>query len=393
MNDAHGHAVGDQVLLAAAEAMRGRTRPTDYVARVGGDEFAIVLHNIAEPEIVRRISEDLIDAIGRPVGVDGAQATVGASVGAAFGPPGRVDADRLLANADLAMVQAKAAGGKAVSFFSDAVRSEIEQRDAVAKELRDALARGEIVPFFQPQVDYLARRVVGLEALVRWRHPERGVLAPGAFLQIAVDSGLGDALVVVDRAIEAMAVWRRDGCDAPHVALNVAARQLRDAAFVDALQRKTAAAGLSPNDIAVEVLESVMLGGANDPAVANVRLLGARGYAIELDDFGTGYASISNLRKFKVDRIKIDRSLIAGLDQDPAQATMARALIDLARTLGVACLAEGVETEAEADALAALGCAQIQGYLIAKPMSFEDATAWLQDYGAAAAPAPMRAAR
>ena len=368
------------MLQTVATAMRGHVRAGDFIARVGGDEFVIVLGAVDDSVDVAEIARRLIASISRPIPFGDGAAQIGASVGIAFAVDAEGDPQRLLTNADIALYEAKAAGRGQYCFYSEGTRHEIERRTALAQDLRAGVGRGEFAGFFQPQVDDASGKLIGFEALVRWHHPARGVVTPGEFLNIAFENGLSDALstIMIEAALEALGRWRGEGLEAPRVSVNLAARQLRDRRFVGRLQALVVGAGFEPADIALEVVESVLLHDAADPAIANVAALQELGFPIELDDFGTGHASISNLKKFKVDRIKIDRGFVAGIQDDPEQETIVKALIDLARNLGIGCLAEGVETGAERSKLLALGCSLFQGYGIAPPMPLDEATEWLR---------------
>ena len=255
---------------------------------------------------------------------------------------------------------------------------------ALLKDLRCGLDNGEITAFFQPQVDGVTGEVIGFEALARWRHPERGMLDPGVFITLAFEHGLGDRLTerIVSDAIAALLEWRARGLPAPSVSVNFSAKQLRDGGLVEYLDDTLFAAALEPEDIAIEVLESVLFSDGVDPALNTIAQLQKRGYKIELDDFGTGHASISNLRRFKVDGIKLDKDFVAGVDQDAEQEVILRTMIDLCRNLDIVCLAEGVETEAEKNKLISLGCSRFQGYGVARPMPQDAVTEWLEtQYG------------
>ena len=248
------------------------------------------------------------------------------------------------------------------------------------QELKLAIARGELSPFFQPQIDGRNEKLLGFEALVRWHHPTRGLVLPGEFIDVAFENGLGDAIsaIVLEKAIDALQYWRGMGLVVRRVSINLAAKQLRDEAFIHRLAASIAQSSLSPADLAVEVVESVLFGDNLDPVLTNLNTLQALGFPIELDDFGTGHASISNLRKFRVNKIKIDRAFVSGVDLNPEQEVMLRAIIELARNLGIECIAEGVESEAERSKLLLMGCQQMQGYGIGRPMSLDAATRWIR---------------
>ena len=380
INDLMGHAAGDEILRHAARAMQQQIGADDLTARVGGDEFVIVLRQAGTDAQVECIANRIIEAVSQPIEIWGDFVHVGASVGIAFLMAGETDPARILSNADIALYVAKSKGRGRASFYNDATRARFEGNMALLKDLRCGLDNGEITAFFQPQVDGVTGEVIGFEALARWRHPERGMLDPGVFITLAFEHGLGDRLTerIVSDAIAALLEWRARGLPAPSVSVNFSAKQLRDGGLVEYLDDTLFAAALEPEDIAIEVLESVLFSDGVDPALNTIEQLQKRGYKIELDDFGTGHASISNLRRFKVDGIKLDKDFVAGVDQDAEQEVILRTMIDLCRNLGIVCLAEGVETEAEKNKLISLGCSRFQGYGVARPMPQDAVTEWLE---------------
>ncbi len=384
INDLMGHAAGDEILRHAARAMQQQIGADDLTARVGGDEFVIVLRQAGTDAQVECIANRIIEAVSQPIEIWGDFVHVGASVGIAFLMAGETDPARILSNADIALYVAKSKGRGRASFYNDATRARFEGNMALLKDLRCGLDNGEITAFFQPQVDGITGEVIGFEALARWRHPERGMLDPGVFITLAFEHGLGDRLTerIVSDAIAALLEWRARGLPAPSVSVNFSAKQLRDGGLVEYLDDTLFAAALEPEDIAIEVLESVLFSDGVDPALNTIAQLQKRGYKIELDDFGTGHASISNLRRFKVDGIKLDKDFVAGVDQDAEQEVILRTMIDLCRNLDIVCLAEGVETEAEKNKLISLGCSRFQGYGVARPMPQDAVTEWLEtQYG------------
>jgi diguanylate cyclase (GGDEF)-like protein len=381
INASLGAAAGDRVLRRCATILRTETRAGDLVARVGADEFIIILTGVAEQDdVVVSLASRLIDILREPIMIDAAEARTGASIGIAIARPNQNDADGLLSEAGLALSDAKAAGRGRYSTIVDGRKAAFDLRRQIATELREGLARNELEPFFQPQVCARTGRPLGFEALVRWRHPSRGLLAPAHFLDVAQETGQIDAIgeVVTRRALSALATWRSMGLPAERISLNVSANELRDAGFVDRLSWDVDASGLEPCNIAIEILESVLIDDDSDPVIRNISALGAAGFSVELDDFGTGHASIANLKKFRVNKIKIDRSFITDIDTLPDQQKITRAMINLAHSLDVEALVEGVETEGELRRLRAMGCDSVQGYLIGRPMAEADALAWLQ---------------
>jgi len=380
INDSLGIAVGDRVLRRCATIMRAETRRSDFITRVGADEFVIVLSQITNLEELTSLGARLIERLGEPIVLDGDEVRMGASVGIALAEPNKLNTERLLMNAGLALLDAKSGGRNRYAMFTEGRRTEFEKRRRVATELRDALTRDELEPFFQPQVCARTGRPVGFEALVRWRHPERGLLTPFHFLDVAEETGLIEEIgeLVTRRALSALAIWRSMGLPAERIGINISAKELRDSGFVDKLSWDVDASGLQPCNVGIEILESVLIDDDNDPVIRNVAALSSAGFSVELDDFGTGHASIGNLKKFRVNKIKIDRSFITDIDTQPDQQKITRAMINLAHSLDVEALVEGVETEAELHRLRAMGCDAVQGYLIGRPMAEADALIWLK---------------
>lgn len=380
INDSLGIAVGDRVLRRCATIMRSETRRGDFITRVGADEFVIVLSEVSNLEELVSLGARLIERLGEPIMLDGEEVRMGASIGIALAEPGKLNTDRLLMNADLALFDAKSGGRNRYAMFTDGRRAEFEKRRRVATELREAMTRNELEPFFQPQVCARTGRPLGFEALVRWRHPERGLLTPFHFLDVAEETGLIEEIgeMVSRRALSALAIWRSMGLPAERIGLNISAKELRDSGFVDKLSWDVDASGLQPCNVGIEILESVLIDDDNDPVIRNVAALSSAGFSVELDDFGTGHASIGNLKKFRVNKIKIDRSFVTDIDTQPDQQKITRAMINLAHSLDVEALVEGVETEAELQRLRAMGCDAVQGYLIGRPMAEADALVWLK---------------
>lgn len=379
INDLLGHAAGDQILRHAAEAMKVKVGRDNLAARIGGDEFVIVLSDVSSDETAAKVAKEVINAVSQPLEILGELVSVGASIGIANSSCESSDGERLLGNADMALYIAKAAGRGRYAFYSESTRAQFESDMSVLRDLRAGLERSEIGAFFQPQLDTTTDEVIGFEALARWKHPSQGLLGPNSFIDIAFSNGLGDRITgaIVRSAIDALLHWRARGLHAPCVSVNFSAGQLRDGGLVEDLDDLLLEAGLEPRDLVIEVLESVLLGDAADPALTTIAHLKRRGYRVELDDFGTGHASVSNLCKFKVDGVKLDRVFVSGIDNDPEQQVIARTLIELCQNLTISCLAEGVETAPEMTCLQTMGCTRFQGYRIAEPMPRDDVTRWL----------------
>lgn len=385
-NDTYGHHAGDAILKHIASVLIKCVSATDLIFRVGGDEFLILSHENATMDKAKILAKSIIERVSVPIAYGDANLQVSASVGIAFLSQSENDPDVLLSNADLALYDAKGAGRARYEFSSKARRIQRERRNAMLEELKHAIAHDELTVFFQPQVDVASNEIVGLESLLRWHHPERGVLSPALFLDVAMENGLSEKItaICIDQSILALKTWRGLGLKVPGVSVNLAAVQLGKPGLVDWLHERVLSSGLQPNDIVIEIVESVLFGEHEDLAVSHVKKLRDRGYRIELDDFGTGHASISNLTRFKVDKIKIDRTFVSGMDTNKEKRSIVSALVDLSRNLGIECLAEGVESDPELEVLLSLNCSQVQGYAISRPLSLKSTSEWLLSHANAA---------
>jgi diguanylate cyclase (GGDEF)-like protein len=363
VNDTLGHAAGDALLVAIAARLPELVRARDTVARLGGDEFAILLTDVASAEQAERVVADVIRAVSEPVVVAGVELSVQASAGIACYPDDAVDVPGLLQRADTAMYEAKRTRG---SYRRYAETESVDAgllRLALGAELRRALVSDEFDVHYQPQVDLATGRIVGCEALVRWQHPERGLLLPEEFISVVEQSGfIGDfTLYVLERAIDACLAWPEDPERPLTVAVNLSARNLLDRTFGEEVAARLAARGLEPHRLVLEITETTMLSEL-DVVEDVLSVLRRKGVQISVDDFGTGYSSLTFLQRVSVNELKIDRTFVASVLESPQAAALVRATIELARSLGLRTVAEGVESAAVADALAALGCEVAQGY-------------------------------
>ena len=382
VNDVWGHEAGDAVLTASARRLSRIIGPGGAISRVGGDEFVVARPCGGGTAFSADFARQIIEALSDPIPLRGQSVRVGASVG--FDHCRTDDARTLsdvLASADIAISHAKQSGGGVAVAFRDAMREESRRVHLMAEDIQRGLAAGEFEPFYQPQIDTRSGRITGMEALVRWRHPERGLVPAFQFLDVAQKSGLADALddVVVDRACEAAQTLRRWGMKGSRISINLSASQISDPHIVSRLHGHMAAHGVSSDDLRVELLESTLIDQRSTQTVRNVHALIEAGFPVELDDFGTGHAAIATLRQFAVSCIKIDRSLVQNIDSDPELQVITAAIIDLAHRLRIDVLAEGVETEAEQVQLQTMGCHRAQGYLHARPMPLSDLHDFLRD--------------
>jgi diguanylate cyclase (GGDEF)-like protein len=364
VNDTLGHPIGDQLLKAVAERLRACVRESDLVARLGGDEFAIVQIGATQPTEATTLSTRLIDAISAPYDLDGHQAIVGMSVGIAVAPNDGSDAAQLLKNADMALYRAKADGRGIYRFFEAEMDARMQARRALELDLRKAIAGSEFELFYQPLVDARTERVRGFEALIRWRHPQRGMIAPMEFIPLAEETGLIVPLGewVLRQACQEAASWPDD----LSVAVNLSAVQFKSKQLVETVVSALASSGVSPARLELEITESVLLH-ESDGTLATLHQLRDIGIRISLDDFGTGYSSLGYLRKFPFDKIKIDGSFIRDMPGKDDSLAIIRAVVAIGASLGINTTAEGVETPEQFECLRTEGCTGVQCYLFSPP--------------------------
>ena len=380
VNDTLGHAVGDRLLVAVAERIRECVRTSDIAARLGGDEFAILLDSGASMVDAVAVAERLVETMRSPFLIDATEINVGASVGIAAARADTTRGDDLLRNADVAMYTAKSQGKRRLAVFDPQLHAELVARHQLSGELSRSLGRGELLVHYQPIMDLGTRRMVGVEALVRWRHPTRGLIPPDEFVHLAEETGSIDALgaFVLAEACRQTVAWRRDlpRDDAFWVSVNVSPRQLQQPTFTADVERTVGESGLDPRHLVLEMTETGMF---HDQAATLTCLsrLRSHGMRVAMDDFGTGYSSLSFLRRFPIDILKIARDFIAGGDGDgPDEADWAftQAIVALGRTLGLDIVAEGIEEASQLERLDALGCRFGQGFLFDRPLPPEAIT-------------------
>lgn len=373
VNDTLGHPVGDLLLQSVAERLKAAVRPTDTVARFGGDEFAILLSGTSEPSEIAVLANRLIASISAPYQIEGNQIHISVTIGVAiFGTDAR-DSETLLSQADIALYRAKADGRKTYQFFSDAMNEEVRSRVMLTDELRRAIPAGEMFLVYQPQVTAKAGRISGLEALVRWRHPVRGNLPPSMFLPVAETSGLIGPLGtwVLREACRQGREWLDAGVVAGTIAVNLATEQFKAPLELEKMIFEVLAETHFPADqLELEITETAMMNftAEHEQMVQRLREAGIR---IALDDFGTGYSSLIYLRRFTIDRIKIAREFVAEVVTSAKDSAIVRSILSLAHDLGSEVIAEGVEDAGQLRLLQEWACSEVQGYYFAKPMSAE----------------------
>lgn len=389
----HGRQAQAEVLARSAERLTAALRPADVVARLEGAAFAIVLEPVRrlDLESAVQIAARLQSSVAVPVSLDATRLQVSASIG--FCLSDRAPAPRAQALLDAALLatdDATANGPGAIRAFAPDMIRRQAARVAMREEIEAALDNGQIRPWYQPQISTDTGAISGFEALARWQHPVRGLVSPAEFLPLIEQAGLATRLgeVILREALQALARWDRAGLGVPEVAVNFSAEELRDPKLADKLKWEMDRFDLHPARLTVEVLESVVAETAQDVIVSNIAALARLGCGIDLDDFGTGHASITSIRRFAVRRLKIDRSFVTRIDEDREQQKIVIAVLAMAEQLGLATLAEGVETPGEHAMLAQLGCGDVQGFGIARPMPFEETIDWIARHRATQAQTP-----
>lgn len=368
INDSLGHGFGDELLRSAALRLEKTVREADTVARMGGDEFVILLAEVATVDDVGLVAKKILDNLTRPYIFDGREIRVTASLGVSLYPRDGADVATLLRNADVAMYRAKEEGGT-FRFYAPAMNKRIHETLELETDLRCALERSEFLLYYQPKIDLANGRVTGAEALLRWQHPQRGLVPPGMFIPLAEETGLilpiGEW--VLSTACAQVRAWQLAGLPAVPVAVNLSARQFGKESLAKTVHNALRQSAIPPRLLELELTESMIM---RDPQAATVtmRQLGALGVRLALDDFGTGYSSLNYLRRFPVDCLKIDRSFICDVDCDSSAAAVATSIVAIAHSLGLQVVAEGVETKEQLAFLRQCGCDAFQGYYFSKPL-------------------------
>ena len=381
INDTLGHHIGDELLIEVAERLRQSVRDSDVVARLGGDEFVIMLSGIDHSSSVALVAEKLVFGVGHPYQIDGHDLYTSPSIGIAIFPTDGNDGETLMKNADAAMYHAKTAGRNNFQFFDARMNDAAVDRLKTEHSLRQALARNEFCLHFQPIIDLLSGRVASVEALVRWQHPEKGLVAPAGFIPIAEETGLIQPLGewVLWAAGRQLAEFYAAGIYGVKMGINISAIQMRNGNLPVLAKGIIEAYGLNPADLIFEITESVAMEQPTE-TVRTLDLLHSMGIIVAIDDFGTGYSSLSYLHMFPLKHLKLDRSFVEEIGEDTDGSVICDATIGLAHNLGLKVVAEGVETTAQLDYLRSRGCDLVQGYLYSRPVPAAEAIAFIRQH-------------
>ncbi|MGH8854343.1 MAG: putative bifunctional diguanylate cyclase/phosphodiesterase, partial [Telluria sp.] len=392
VNDSHGHATGDQLLKSAAQRLQSLLRPTDQVARFGGDEFLVLLHPVEGERQAASVAARIVEAFGVPFLIGDDLHAVGASIGISMFPRDGQDAETLVRHSDIAMYAGKNDGKGQYRFFDPALSNTLNARARLKQNMLEAIERDQFTLYYQPRVDVHSGELLSMEALIRWQHPELGLVSPADFIPLAEGTGLIVRIgeVVIDKACAQLAAWRDAGVDLVPVSINVSPKQF----LRGGVQRQLSAAlhrhRVPANLIEVEITESAMMGD-HDDILAELASLRALGVKLHVDDFGTGYSSLSQLQRLKMDVLKVDRAFTSELGNSKEGKVFFQAIVSMAHALGMSVVAEGVETEEQLAILRGLGCNEVQGYFIARPVPAASMLGMMERrfllHGAALAPA------
>jgi diguanylate cyclase (GGDEF)-like protein len=369
INDTLGHQAGDALLAEVAARLKSAVRDADTVSRLGGDEFVVLMPQAQDAATLARIAHRVLGAVSMPFRFGGHELRVTASVGISAWPADGDDEAALMKHADIAMYKAKEDGGNTAAFYTERMNTNSVERLAFESSLRRALERGEFELYYQPKIETATRRMKGVEALVRWNHPDLGLVSPAKFIPLAESTGLIVPIGrwVLETACRQQAAWARAGLPSLHMAVNLSARQFDDEGLLGDIDAALHDSGMDPAMLEVEITESVLMHDATH-GTELLRELKRRGLRVSIDDFGTGYSSLSTLKRFPVDTLKIDRSFVRDLPANEEDRAIADAIVAMGRTLGLTLVAEGVETKAQVDYLHARGCDELQGFYFSRPV-------------------------
>jgi diguanylate cyclase (GGDEF)-like protein len=373
VNDSLGHEAGDELLRIVASRLKTCIRETDILFRMGGDEFTVLLENVRTPEEVAAVAARMLAAVAQPAVIAHHELTPTASIGIAIYPRDDQRGERLVKAADAAMYRAKDVGRNRYAFFTQEMTERVESQLRLEADLERALKHGEFVLHYQPRVSTATRRVVSIEALLRWNKPQVGLVAPGTFVPLLEESGLivPVGAWVLRTACRQAKVWQEEGLPAMRISVNISSRQFRSESLVETIRDALESSGLAPESLELELTESLLVESAEN-AVTIMQRLKALGVTLSIDDFGTGYSSLNYLKRFPIDCLKIDSSFVHDLHTSAKDAAIVEAISALAKSLGIGLVAEGVEETRQADFLRARYCTELQGFLFSRPLAAEE---------------------
>jgi diguanylate cyclase (GGDEF)-like protein/PAS domain S-box-containing protein len=379
INDSLGHSAGDKLLVEISKIMKDTVRESDTIARFGGDEFAVILSPIYGLKNASRVASALLESLRTPINIDGYEAIIGASIGISMYPADGKNEEELVKNADTAMYRAKESGRNNYQFFTEEMQQAAKDRLVMEIDLRQAIDRQELRIVFQPQIEVSTGEISGAEVLVRWQSRDKGMISPSDFIYLAEDTGLIVPIGewVLKQACLQHKRWKNSGVAPPYLAVNVSGRQFKMEGFSQSVLNIVQSAGLSTDDVELELTESFLMDD-QEFSINTLKELKGMGFKLSIDDFGTGYSSLSYLKKFPIDRLKIDRSFVQDLEHNEEDYAIVRAIIDLAHTLNIVVIAEGVEEDGQRKVLEELQCDIIQGYYYSKPLDGAAFTLYLQ---------------
>jgi diguanylate cyclase (GGDEF)-like protein len=380
VNDSMGHAAGDELLIEVARRLRDTLREVDVVCRQSGDEFLVMVRDIDHWESLGEMAERILRVVEEPVQLANTTVRVSASIGIALFPEDAQDFETLVKHADVAVYQAKTLGRARYSFFHSELNFRLQASLELEQQLAHAIAHGELVLHYQPQVDAMSGAVVAVEALVRWQHPTRGLLFPGQFIGLAEESGKIAEMGVwtLREACRQLADWKARGIRVGNMAVNVSALEFRDHRLLDSLQAALEASGIAPSELEIEITESVLMA-ETETSQRIIERLRQLGVGIAIDDFGTGYSSLAYLKRLRPNQLKIDQSFVNDADTDSDSRAIVRGVVGLANALGLNVVAEGVETVEQQTFLQESGCHTLQGYYIARPLAVGALEVWMAE--------------
>ena len=373
INDTLGHGIGDELLQAVAARLRKGMRESDTISRQGGDEFLLILPDAPDSQAIGRCMDELLNRLHSPFALRGQELTVSASIGAAIYPDDGENFETLFSKADMAMYNAKEAGRNTGAFFDARMNADARSNLRLHNDLARALERRELVLHYQPQVDLESGAIIGAEALIRWQHPEHGLLPPGQFIPLAEESGLIVPIGewVLREACRQAAAWQNQGLPPLVMAVNLSALQFKRGSLVLSVAEALAETGLEPGHLELELTESILIKDTEN-VLQTVQALRGMGIRLSVDDFGTGYSSLAYLKRFAVHKLKIDRSFVHNMADNPDDAAIVRAIIQMAKSLNLSTIAEGVEDPRLPDLLRQHGCTEAQGFLFARPLPADE---------------------